>query len=68
MIEFTPIVQYALHKYPAHLNDTFGRVDGSRARLPENQSEPFCHDGAALKIRAAANGVSELHGEVSRHM
>ena len=39
-----------------------GRVD------PKNQDEPFCMTVLALKASRAANGVSELHGQVSRHM
>jgi len=39
-----------------------GRVD------PKNASEPFCMTVLALKGSRAANGVSELHGQVSREM
>jgi glucan phosphorylase len=39
-----------------------GRVD------PKNPEEPFCMTVLALKASRAANGVSELHGQVSRHM
>ena len=39
-----------------------GRVD------PEDAHEPFCMTVLALKLSRAANGVSELHGEVSRQM
>ena len=35
---------------------------------PENAQEPFCMTVLALKVSRAANGVSELHGDVSRHM
>ncbi|TAL06899.1 MAG: alpha-glucan family phosphorylase, partial [Verrucomicrobia bacterium] len=35
---------------------------------PNDGNEPFCMTVLALKISRAANGVSELHGEVSRHM
>ena len=35
---------------------------------PENAQEPFCMTVLALKVSRAANGVSELHGRVSRHM
>ncbi|MDQ6632317.1 MAG: alpha-glucan family phosphorylase, partial [Verrucomicrobiota bacterium] len=33
-----------------------------------NPYEPFCITVLALKTSRAANGVSELHGQVSRHM
>lgn len=39
-----------------------GRVD------PKNTHEPFCMTVLALKASRAANGVSELHGAVSREM
>ena len=35
---------------------------------PNNHHEPFCMAVLALKLAAHANGVSELHGEVSRQM
>ena len=35
---------------------------------PENKNEPFCMTVLALKASRAANGVSELHGQVSREM
>src|SRR5437773_10349154 len=35
---------------------------------PKNEQEPFCMTVLALKSSRAANGVSELHGRVSRHM
>jgi starch phosphorylase len=39
-----------------------GRVD------PGNRDETFCMTVLGLKHSRAANGVSELHGQVSRHM
>ncbi|NOY06136.1 MAG: alpha-glucan family phosphorylase, partial [Chlorobi bacterium] len=41
---------------------SFGRV------RPDNPEEPFCMTVLALKLSRAANGVSELHGRVSREM
>ena len=35
---------------------------------PQNADEPFCMTVLALKLSRAANAVSELHGQVSRHM
>jgi len=40
----------------------FGRVK------PGDASEPFCMTVLALKLSRAANGVSQLHGAVSREM
>jgi starch phosphorylase len=62
------LMDYALHKYASQLKISFkelmalGRVD------PKNANELFCMTVLALKASRAANGVSELHGEVSRHM
>ncbi len=39
-----------------------GRVD------PDNVNEPFCMTVLALKLSRKANGVSALHGRVSRNM
>ena len=35
---------------------------------PDDDAEPFCMTVLALKLSAYANGVSELHGHVSREM
>jgi glycogen phosphorylase len=35
---------------------------------PGSEQEPFCMTVLALKLSRAANGVSELHGQVSRSM
>ena len=36
--------------------------------IPDDESEPFCMTVAALKLSAFANGVSQLHGRISRQM
>jgi glycogen phosphorylase len=62
------LMDYALHKYitdqkmPLKELLSLGRVD------PKNGAEPFCMTVLALKASRAANGVSELHGQVSRKM
>jgi starch phosphorylase len=62
------LMDYALHKYVSQLKVPFqdllalGRVD------PKNAAEAFCMTVLALKSSRAANGVSELHGQVSRQM
>ncbi len=59
---------YAAHKFATQLKLShqqlmaLGRVD------PANDNEPFCMTVLALKASRAANGVSELHGAVSREM
>jgi glycogen phosphorylase len=66
---FSPdLMNYAGLKFAEQLGLTFdelmalGRVDS------KNQREPFCMTVLALKLSRAANGVSELHGQVSREM
>jgi starch phosphorylase len=66
---FAPeLMEYVLGNYRESLGlDTeqflsYGRVD------PSNAHETFCMTVLALKMSRGANGVSELHGEVSREM
>ncbi len=66
---FSPeLMNYALQRYlgtlPVPLTEilALGRVN------PQDALEPFCMTVLALKLSRAANGVSQLHGEVSRHM
>ena len=66
---FSPaLMDYAMQKFrsqvPAPFEELmkFGRVNS------QDQQEPFCMTVLALKLSRAANGVSELHGRVSRHM
>lgn len=56
-----PKMQSALGVKPNDLL-ALGRVH------PKNEAEPFCMTVLALKCSRAANGVSELHGRVSREM
>jgi starch phosphorylase len=62
------LVDYALHQFLSLLVVpmadvlALGRVD------PKDDHEPFCMTVLALKMSRAANGVSELHGRVTRHM
>ena len=66
---FSPdLLSYAMQRYRHQLSAPFaelmalGRVD------PKHEGEPFCMTVLALRLSRAANGVSELHGRVSRHM
>jgi glycogen phosphorylase len=66
---FSPeLVDYALHRFcqriPAPLQEllALGRVN------PQHHQEQFCMTVLALKLSRAANGVSELHGQMSRQM
>jgi starch phosphorylase len=62
------LVSYALRKLLGQLKISLqdlmalGRVD------PKNSNETFCMTVLGLKLSRAANGVSELHGKVSRQM
>ena len=56
-----PQMQSALGVKPSELM-ALGRVH------PDSKTEPFCMTVLALKCSRAANGVSELHGQVSREM
>jgi len=66
---FSPdMMAYALMKIQSQLGLgakeflALGRVN------PADDSEPFCMTVLALKLSRSANGVSELHGQVSRKM
>jgi starch phosphorylase len=66
---FSPeLIDYAMQRFHTQLPVpradlmALGRVN------PNNAAEPFCMTVLALKLSRAANGVSELHGRVSRHM
>ncbi|HYE30742.1 MAG TPA: alpha-glucan family phosphorylase [Methylomirabilota bacterium] len=62
------LMNYALMKMAGSLNMSHEQVMALGRVTPENQSEPFCMTVLALKGSRAANGVSALHGEVSRYM
>ncbi len=62
------LMDFALHKYVSQLKIPFADLLGLGRVNPKNNSEPFCMTVLALKASRAANGVSELHGDVSRHM
>ena len=62
------LIQYAAHKFSSDLgltHDAF--MDLGRVQAGDAQ-EPFCMTVLALKHSRAANGVSELHGQISRQM
>ncbi len=66
---FTPeLMDYALHKYATMLKLPFKDLMALGRVNPKDATEPFCMTVLALKASRAANGVSELHGDVSRHM
>jgi alpha-glucan phosphorylase-like protein len=66
---FSPdLMDYAMHRFRAQLRVPFSEIVKLGRVNPRNESEPFCMTVLALKLSRAANGVSELHGRVSRHM
>jgi alpha-glucan phosphorylases len=66
---FSPdLMNYAMQRYQTQIGIPFGDVMALGRVDPKNESEPFCMTVLALKLSRAANGVSELHGRVSRHM
>jgi glycogen phosphorylase len=66
---FSPdLMDYAMHRFRSQLRVPFSEVIKLGRVNPRNETEPFCMTVLALKLSRAANGVSELHGSVSRHM
>ena len=59
------LLGYALHKLQQQLGVSLEEL---MALGQVNKGEQFCMTVLALKGSRAANGVSELHGQVSRHM
>ncbi len=66
---FSPdLMNYAMQRYLSQLPLPFIEILGLGRVHPENAQETFCMTVLALKLSRAANGVSELHGQVSREM
>src|ERR1043166_1168887 len=59
------LIGYSLAKYQQHLKLS---LDELMALGQANPQDAFCMTVLALKASRAANGVSELHGQVSRSM
>ena len=62
------LMNFVMPKVPSTLGIEAKSLMGLGRIHPENQDEPFCMTVLALKHSRAANGVSELHGQVSREM
>lgn len=62
------LMKYAAHKFCRQLQLTQEQLMALGRVHPEDTTEPFCMTVLALKLSRAANGVSELHGQVSRKM
>jgi starch phosphorylase len=66
---FTPdLMDYAFQLFRAQLTVPFADVMALGRVQPKDARESFCMTVLALKVSRAANGVSELHGDVSRQM
>jgi starch phosphorylase len=66
---FSPdLMDYVLHSYRTSLPVPFTDIMALGRVHPERADESFCTTVLALKASRAANGVSELHGQTSRHM
>ena len=66
---FSPeLMNYALQSYLLNLHVTFNDILGLGRVTPSDSHELFCMTVLALKLCRSANAVSELHGQVSRHM
>ena len=62
------LMDYAFQLFRQQLAIPFPELLGLGRVNPQNPEEPFCMTVLALKASRAANGVSELHGRVSRQM
>ncbi len=62
------LIRFAAPKFETQLKLTHEQLMGLGRVKPEDKTEPFCMTVLALKLSRAANGVSALHGEVSREM
>jgi starch phosphorylase len=66
---FSPaLMDYAMQKFRSQVPAPFEELMKLGRVNPQDPQEPFCMTVLALKLSRAANGVSELHGRVSRHM
>src|SRR5512136_1413798 len=66
---FSPdLMDYALHRFSKTLPVPWRELMQLGRVNPQNPHEPFCMTVLALKLSRAANGVSELHGRMSRQM
>jgi len=62
------LMNYALQRYLTALPVPFNDIVALGRVKPDDAHEPFCMTVLALKLSRAANGVSELHGQISREM
>jgi glycogen phosphorylase len=66
---FTPsLVEYMFERFSKTIPMTKSQLLGYGRANPDDPNEPFCMTILALRMCSKANGVSELHGSVSREM
>src|SRR5262249_4085232 len=66
---FSPdLMGYAMPRFRSQIPVPFPEIMALGRVNPKDDKEPFCMTVLALKLSRAANGVSELHGDVSRHV
>ncbi len=62
------LMDYYFNGYASRLGISRAEFLGLGRRNPSNENEDFCMTVLALRMSAFSNGVSQLHGEVSRRM
>lgn len=62
------LMHFVLHRFFRAMHVPQAEILGLGRVDPAHDHEPFCMTVLALKASRAANGVSELHGQVSRKM
>lgn len=62
------LISYSLFKLQKQLRLTLSELMSMGQVEEGSETEPFCMTVLALKLSRSANGVSELHGQVSRAM
>ena len=66
---FNPdMIAYYFKKYCHDVGMTMEELLALGRQNPKDSREPFCMTVLALKLSAASNGVSKLHGETARNM
>jgi starch phosphorylase len=62
------LIEHYLGSYMSQLRIDRNTLLGLGRQNPQDQSESFCMTVLALKLANVSNGVSKLHGKVSRRM
>ncbi|MCC6695868.1 MAG: alpha-glucan family phosphorylase [Candidatus Hydrogenedentes bacterium] len=66
---FSPeMIEHYFRKYCEDIGISMQQLLALGRQDPNDTREPFCMTVLALKVSAAANGVSKLHGETARSM